>query len=85
MGISQNRWSIMENPIKMDDLGLPLVSDHSSIGSVFGDGHLLNQPGERGTIQVQRAPASLIPSCKICPSGACHVKKDPSDPSWGTF
>ena len=32
MGIPQNRWCIVENPIKMDDLGVPLFQETAKWG-----------------------------------------------------
>ena len=33
IGVSQNGWFIMENPIKMDDLGVPLFLETSKCWS----------------------------------------------------
>ena len=34
IGVPQNGWFIMEDPIKMDDLGVPLSSETSKSGQM---------------------------------------------------
>jgi len=37
IGVPQNEWFIVENPLNMDDLGIPLFSETSTCcGAKFG-------------------------------------------------
>ena len=46
IGVPQNGWFIMENPIKMDDLGLPLFSETSICLGWFGKKMFLPNGGD---------------------------------------
>jgi len=37
IGVPQNGWFIMENPIKMDDLGVPPFKETPKCDHFFGD------------------------------------------------
>ena len=41
IGVPQNEWFIMENPIKTDDLGVPLCT------TIFGNNHISRILGHR--------------------------------------
>ena len=62
IGVPQNRWFIMENPIKMDDLG--------GKSTIFGSIHILINPGCLGSWKIKvEVEISLLKKCQSCHPG----------------
>ena len=68
VGVPQNGWFILENPIKMDDLGVPLFSETSvSYGESFCEirPHLVEHEHVRNARWHDRKTDSRIPGRNV--------------------